>query len=95
MIEEEFVPLSTVADLGTYLRAHRKARKLTLQDAAALAGCSIQFLHDLETGKPTIRMGRALEYAQLLGLRLHASGPQLSTPAVSTGTKSRKRRPGL
>ncbi len=74
---EEFLPLNEVADLGRFLRVHRKARKLSIHDAAALAGCSVQFLHDLESGKPTIRMGNALGYARKLGLELHMSGPKL------------------
>ena len=91
-IEEEIVDLATVEDLGDLLRAHRKARKLTIQNAAALAGCSIQFLHDLESGKPTIRMGLALKYARQLGLRIHASGSKL--PAVQV-KRPRSRTPGV
>ena len=93
-IEEEIVPLTTVEDLGQVLRAHRKARALTIQNAAALAGCSVQFLHDLESGKPTIRMGLALKYARQLGLRIHVSGPkfpaaQLKAPKRRTSKLAR------
>ena len=63
-------PIRSVADLGALLRVRRKARKLRLHDAAALAGCSVQFLHDLEAGKTTIRMGLALDYASKFGVTL-------------------------
>ena len=72
--------IHTVADFGRLLRARRKAEKLTLHDAAALAGVSIQFLHDLESGKHTIQMGRALEYGSKLGLTIEVRGPKLQTP---------------
>ena len=71
-IEEDYSPIASVADLGLLLRAQRKAQKLTLHDAAALSGVSIQFLHDLETGKQSIQMGRALKYALMLGIKLSA-----------------------
>ena len=87
------MPIGTVEDLGRFLRMHRKARKITLRDAAALAGCSVQFLHDLESGKPTIRMGNVLGYAGQLGVKFHVSGPRLPAPADSAGSKSRKPKP--
>lgn len=82
MTAEGLVPLTSVEDLGRFLRAHRKARKLSLHDSAALANCSVQFLHDLESGKPSIQMGRALDYALKLGLKLHMSGLPLPSGAV-------------
>ena len=81
-LAEGFAPLTSVEDLGRFLRAHRKARKLSLHDSAALANCSVQFLHDLERGKPTIQMGRALDYALKLGVKLHLSGPPLPSGDV-------------
>jgi len=91
-IEEGLLPLTSVEALGRFLRAHRKARKLSLHDSAALANCSVQFLHDLESGKPTIQMGRALDYAQKLGLKLHMSGPQLPSSVVAQPKRPRAKR---
>ncbi|MEO8204271.1 MAG: helix-turn-helix domain-containing protein [Betaproteobacteria bacterium] len=69
---EEISPVSSVEDFGRILREMRKAQKLTIHDAAGLAGVSVQFLHDLESGKPSIQMGRALNYASMLGLGIAA-----------------------
>lgn len=91
-ITEGFVPLTSVEDLGRFLRAHRKARKLSLHDSAALANCSVQFLHDLERGKPSIQMGRALDYALKLGLKLHMSGPQLPSSTVVQPKRAKAKR---
>jgi len=61
-------PLTCAADLGRSLRQRRKADGLTLHQAAALCGVSVQFLHDLETGKPTIQLDKALAVAAQLGV---------------------------
>ncbi len=83
---EESLTISSVADFGRLLRKRRKTQKLTIHDAAALAGVSIQFLHDLESGKYSIQMGRALDYASMLGLRLAAvQTPETSSKRISPG----------
>lgn len=66
-------PVRTVADLGRLLRQQRQAQRLSIHDAANLAGFSLRFVQDLEAGKPTIQMGRALSYAAMLGIALHAA----------------------
>lgn len=91
-IADGLVPLTSVEHLGRFLRDQRKARKLTLHDSAALANCSVQFLHDLESGKPSIQMGRALDYAQKLGLKLYMSGPQLPSSAVAQPKRAKAKR---
>ena len=54
--------------LGRLVRAHREAAGLRLEDLAAAAGVGIRFLHELETGKPSCQLGRALVVAASLGL---------------------------
>ena len=71
-------PIRTVADLGRFLRHRRKLQKLSIHHAATLAGYSLRFVQDLESGKPTIQMGRALDYAAKLGVSLHATPTQSS-----------------
>lgn len=87
---EESSLISSVEDFGRILRAKRKAQKLTIHDAAALAGVSVQFLHDLESGKPSIQMGRALNYASMLGLgiaALKATEPTRVLPETTGPTR--------
>ena len=62
--------IKTPADLGKIIRQRRKAVKLTQQKAAALAGIGVRFLSELERGKPTAQIGKAIKVAQLLGLEI-------------------------
>ncbi|HWI21690.1 MAG TPA: helix-turn-helix domain-containing protein [Baekduia sp.] len=62
--------ISTTAELGTALRAARKARGLRLEDLALAAGVGIRFVSELERGKPTARLAETLRVAAALGVRL-------------------------
>ena len=62
--------IKTPADLAKIVRQRRKAAKLTQQNAAALAGIGVRFLSELERGKPTAQIGKAIKVAQLLGLEI-------------------------
>ena len=57
--------------LGRLVRERRKQASLTLKDAAGMAGVGVRFLSELERGKPTVRIGLALQVLQLFGLELH------------------------
>jgi HTH-type transcriptional regulator / antitoxin HipB len=56
--------------LGRILRDRRKKLGLTQLDAAGLAGVSVRFVHDCETGKPTVQLDRLQALASALGLSL-------------------------
>ena len=53
---------------GALVRARRQAMGLSLEDLATVAGVGIRFVHELEKGKPTCQIGRALVVAGLVGL---------------------------
>jgi y4mF family transcriptional regulator len=58
------------ARFGALVRQHRKALGMN-QDALALAtGVGRRFIVELEGGKPTVQLGRALVVAQAVGLRV-------------------------
>jgi y4mF family transcriptional regulator len=70
-----FVPkgmtMSAIADAKTFgamVRAERKSQKLTQEQLAGLAGVGVRFLRELEAGKESCQLGRALQVAQTLGL---------------------------
>ena len=52
------------------IKEQRKSLGLTQKDVANLAGCGIVFVHDLENGKPTIRLNKFLDVLNVLGIRL-------------------------
>lgn len=60
--------IESITQLGSIARTRRKQLGLPLHDAAAITGLSVGFVHDLEKGKPTASIGKALEYLNALGL---------------------------
>lgn len=64
------VNVKSTGDVGTIVRATRKIAKTDQVDAAGLAGVGVRFLSDLERGKPTIRLGLALQVLHRLGLEV-------------------------
>jgi len=56
--------------LGKAIRRHRKFMGLTQQDAAGLCGVGERFLSELERGKESASLGKALQVIKRLGLRL-------------------------
>ena len=57
-------------DLGAAVRKARRAQGLRQPDLAAAAGTSVRFIVELEKGKPTIQLGKALQVLRMLGLSL-------------------------
>lgn len=66
-------------DFGTQIRDRRRTLGLTQQDLSELAGVSVRFLRDLESGKPTVRMDATLAALDALGLEMKLV---LRTPAA-------------
>jgi y4mF family transcriptional regulator len=62
--------ISTVQELGDVVQKVRKEQGLTQIDIAGLAHTGNRFVVDLERGKPTIQMQKALDILSLLGLEL-------------------------
>ncbi len=52
------------------MRETRKSQNLTQKQLAALCGCGERFIIDLEKGKPTCTIDKALEVAYMLGIKL-------------------------
>ncbi|MGI9251435.1 MAG: hypothetical protein ACR2PR_09575 [Pseudohongiellaceae bacterium] len=62
--------IKTAAELGRVVRAHRKARKLTLRTISGLGNLSTRFLSEFERGKETAELGKALHAMYVLGLEV-------------------------
>lgn len=60
--------ITTVSELGTLIRDKRKKLHLTQAQLCEYSGISASFISDLENGKQTIELGKALFVLQLLGL---------------------------
>jgi len=57
-------------DFGAFIRATRKAQGLRQDELAGVAGVGIRFIVDLEAGKPTAQLGKALKVLDALGCNL-------------------------
>lgn len=62
--------VSSVKEFGEKIRSKRKMLGLTLKHVAGLSGIGARYLSELERGKSTIEMGKALRVANSLGLEL-------------------------
>lgn len=67
------VKVDSAGQIGQLVRQRRKEARMTLKDAAALAGVGVRFLSELERGKPTLQLGLAISVLQLFGLELHVA----------------------
>ncbi len=69
----ENLHIKTAADFGAAVRKARIAQGLTQRQLALAVGTGERFIVDLENGKETARLGKALQVAQALGINLDMS----------------------
>jgi len=55
---------------GAAVRAYRKKQRATQVHLAAIANTGVRFIGDLENGKPTVELGKALRVADILGMKI-------------------------
>lgn len=65
--------ISNVEDFGKIIRVRRKSLGYTQEYVASVSGLSMSFISDLERGKKTIELGKAMFLANLLGLDVYLS----------------------
>jgi transcriptional regulator with XRE-family HTH domain len=69
---DETLKIRDATDLGTFVRAVRKAQGLRQDEVGRL---SHTFIGDLEEGKPTAQLGKVLEVLSELGVSIHVAPP--------------------
>jgi y4mF family transcriptional regulator len=62
-------------EIGAIIRETRKAQGLRQDQLAAAAGVGLRFLVELEAGKPTAHLGKALQVLAALGCRVVVEPP--------------------
>ncbi len=65
----------TSTELGNRVRAARVDQGLRQEQLAAAAGVGVRFLIELEGGKPTAQLGKALKVLETLGCRVEITTP--------------------
>ena len=68
----------TIAQIGKLIRDTRKSIGVTQKDLALTSGTGIRFIIDLENGKETCEIGKALSILNTLGIKITLSPPLVS-----------------
>ena len=71
----------TSKDIGAVVRKARKAQGLRQDELAGVANVGVRFIVDLEAGKPTAQLGKALSVLAALGCKVSISTPLKQSPA--------------
>ena len=69
----------TPIEIGALVRDTRKRLGVTQKDLALTAGTGLRFVIDLEKGKETCQIGKALTILQTLGIKLVLTPPATPT----------------
>lgn len=66
--------LTNTKQLGDIIRKVRKRQKLTQEQLAAACGVGVRFIRELEQGKESCYIGKALLVIKMLGISLEING---------------------
>ena len=55
---------------GKAIRSYRKRQGAAQIQLAAIANTGVRFIGDLENGKPTVQLDKALRVASILGMKI-------------------------
>ena len=55
---------------GEAIRSYRKRQGATQIQLAAIANTGVRFIGDLENGKPSVQLNKALRVAYILGMKI-------------------------
>jgi y4mF family transcriptional regulator len=67
--------IKNARDFGNLIRDTRKSSNTTQKELAAACGVGIRFIQELEKGKPTCELEKALLVAGMLGIKLESTPP--------------------
>ena len=68
------INITDTAQLGQIIRTNRKEQELTQKQLAAVCGVGERFIRELEQGKESCHIGKAMQVIDMLGLDFHLSG---------------------
>ena len=77
----------TSEQIGQIIRETRRAQGLRQDQLAGAAGVGVRFIVELEAGKPTVQLGKALGVLAVLGCKL-----QIEPPASTKAADERRRK---
>jgi y4mF family transcriptional regulator len=65
--------IATTKQFGFLIKTTRKANGLTQKELAAACGTGVRFIQELEKGKSTCSLGKALGVVNMLGIKFKVS----------------------
>jgi len=77
--------IESANDFGALIKKVRNAQKMTQSELAGACGVGLRFIVDLEKGKPTCEIEKALMVATMLGIKLIAQEPPTLNEASHGG----------
>jgi len=83
--------LKDTIQFGTIIRIARKEQGLTQEQLAGICGVGVRFIRELEHGKDSCQIGKAIMVMQMLGVEILVNGPDtdmLSGDGRSSGSGS-------
>ncbi len=72
----------TAKDIGELVKSTRKNMGITQKELALTAGTGMRFIIDLEKGKDTAQLGKALKVLRTLGIKLTFSTPMTLSESI-------------
>lgn len=69
--------IQTTESIGQLIRSTRRILGVTQRDLAMTACTGLRFIIDLEKGKPTCHIGKALTVLHTLGIKIDLTPPKL------------------
>jgi HTH-type transcriptional regulator / antitoxin HipB len=68
--------IKSASDLGNLIRKVRKSQHMTQPELAGATGTGTRFIVDLENGKSTCEIDKAITVALMLGIKITATAPE-------------------
>ena len=80
----------TPEEIGRIVRETRRAQGLRQDQLAGAAGVGVRFLVELEAGKATAQIGKALAVLAALGCTLRIEAPRMVAPPGAAADESNR-----
>ncbi|MEX0713383.1 MAG: helix-turn-helix transcriptional regulator [Pirellulales bacterium] len=81
IITRRFVAREAGAEIGEFVRARRRASKLSQKELGELAGVGPRFISELERGKPSVRLNAVQKVLSVFGKTLGIVEPEMKDDA--------------
>jgi y4mF family transcriptional regulator len=73
--DDHLVQVGSAAALGQAAKAQRQRLGMTQAEVALVAGVGVRFIGELEAGKPSLQLEKAMRVVRTLGLQLQLALP--------------------